>query len=58
MVYPVTLLMFTAFLAPTVRLVRVRRQGWLVWSIIAGLLLTISVLSAGSAIFGGGQMPS
>lgn len=57
MAYPLILLILTAFLVPTVRLVRTRRQGRLVWSVIAGLLLTISVLSAGSLNLGCSDNP-
>lgn len=47
MAYPLLLLILTALLVPTVRLVRARRQGWLVWSVIAGMLLVVSASSAG-----------
>lgn len=43
-VYPLALLTLASFLVPTVRLARAYSQGWLVWSVLAGITPGISAL--------------
>lgn len=47
MVYPLALLMLTAFLVPTVRLARSYKQDWLMWSLAVGIISAINLSSAG-----------